>query len=147
MTVHKMRKIGAIFKVDSTFVKKAPTVKTYRVIENSETCIKIHCTNKTTGIPYSESFDVIDILTLSALTPDSKCCILQIGMGFVWHKSTMMKGTITKGAIKAALKMNENYKIILSQFPFEPKTKPDTPEQSSQSEDSSEDQVEGTPKN
>jgi len=71
MTVHKMRNINAIFKVNSTFVKKAPTVKTYRVIENSETCIKIHCTNVARDIPYCETFDAIDILTINAMTPNS----------------------------------------------------------------------------
>lgn len=35
--VHKMRTIEAEFKVDSAFVKAAPTVKTYRILEFSPT--------------------------------------------------------------------------------------------------------------
>ena len=124
MTVSKIRDIAAEFKVDSAFVKSAPTVKTYRVIEDSATCIRIHCTNRTRDIPYCDTFDVIDILTVHMLNPKSKCCIVQIGLTYIWHKSTMMKSMIKKSAITEARSMNVLYKNILSQFPFVEQVKP-----------------------
>ena len=75
-TVHKMRTIEADFKVESTFVKSAPTMKTYRVVENSATYIRIICLNRTRDIPYCDTFDVEDVLTVHSLRPGSKCCIV-----------------------------------------------------------------------
>ena len=60
-SVHKMRTIEAEFKVDSTFVKSAPTIKTYRIIEWSATYIRIVCLNRTRDIPYCDTFDVEEV--------------------------------------------------------------------------------------
>lgn len=43
--VLKMRTLDADFKVDSKFVKQAPTFKTFRVLEHTETTIKVHSLN------------------------------------------------------------------------------------------------------
>ena len=123
-TVHKIRVIDAEFKVDSTFVKSAPTMKTYRIVQNSSTYIRISCINRTRDIPYADTFDVEDIFTIHSLKPESKCCIVQIGIGFNWHKSTMMKSMIKGQAETAAKQMNVNYAAILKQFSFVEQKKP-----------------------
>jgi hypothetical protein len=94
MTVLKLRTIDAVFKVDSTFVKEAPTLKTYRIVENGPSRIKIICTNRTRDIPYCDTFDVEECFTIDSMTPASKCCIVQVGIYLNWHKSTMMKSMI-----------------------------------------------------
>ena len=100
--MHKIRTIDAEFKVDSKFVKSAPTLKTYRVIEWSPTYIRISCINRTRDIPYCDTFDVEDVFTVHSMRPESKCCIVQIGIGFNWHKSTMMKSMIKSNTETAA---------------------------------------------
>ena len=117
-TVIKQRAIDAEFKVDSAFVKAAPTLKTYRVIENSATCIKILCTNRTRDIPYCDTFDVEDFVTVHSMKPTSQVCIVQIGVNFIWHKSTMMKSMIKGNAEKEARAINEDYLKLLKQYPF-----------------------------
>ena len=47
------------------------------------------------------------------MKPESKCCIVQIGIGFNWHKSTMMKSMIKGNAETAAKQMNVNYAKLL----------------------------------
>ena len=116
--VHKIRTIEADFKVDSKFVKSAPTMKTYRIIENSATYIRISCINRTRDIPYCDTFDVEDVFTIHSMKPESKCCIVQIGIYLIWHKSTMMKGMIKGNTETAAKQMNVNYAKLLNQFPF-----------------------------
>ena len=76
MTVHKMRTLDAIFKVDSKFVKEAPTLKTYRMVENTETTIKILSLNQTRDIPYCDTFNVEDLLLIRSIRPNSKNCIV-----------------------------------------------------------------------
>ena len=117
-TVYKIRTIEADFKVDSSFVKSAPTMKTYRIVEQSATHIRITCVNRTRDIPYCDTFDVEEVFTVHSLKPESKCCIVQIGIGFNWHKSTMMKSMIKGNAETAAKQMNVNYATLLKQFPF-----------------------------
>ena len=94
MTVLKYRTIDATFKVDSTFVKEAPTMKTYRVVENGPSHIKIICINRTRDIPYCDTFDVEECITISSITSSSKYCVVQFGVYLQWHKSTMMKSMI-----------------------------------------------------
>ena len=113
MPVSKIRTICAEFKVDSAFVKAAPTTKTYRIVENSATTLKILCVNRTRDIPYCDTFDVEDLLLVRAMKPNSQCCVVQIGINYVWHKSTMMKGMIKSGAEKEARAMNADYIKLL----------------------------------
>ena len=58
-------------------------------------------------------FDVEDVVTVHSMKPESKCCIVQIGIGFNWHKSTMMKSMIKSNTETAARQMNANYTKLL----------------------------------
>lgn len=111
--VHKMRTIEAEFKVDSTFVKAAPTIKTYRILEFSPTQVKILCINRTRDIPYCDTFDVQELLTVNSMKPTSKCCVVQIGIFLNWHKSTMMKSMIKGSTEKESQSMLNDYKGLL----------------------------------
>ena len=124
MTVHKVRTLDADFKVDSTFVKSAPTCKTFRIVEHSPTEIKIHSHNKTRDIPYCDTFDVEDLLLVRGLKPNSKCCVVQIGLNTIWHKSSMMKGTLKSSAEQAAREMNADLAKKFKQYPFVENKKP-----------------------
>jgi len=90
--------IDAEFKVDSAFVKAAPTLKTYYLLENSPCKLKILCLNRTRDIPYCDTFDVEDMVLVQSMRPTSKCCIVQIGINQIWHKSSMMKSVIKGNA-------------------------------------------------
>ena len=119
-----MRSIDAEFKVDSTFVKAAPTVKTYRIIEYGPTCIRVHCVNRTRDIPYCDTFDVEDLLLIHGIKESSKNCVVQIGISFVWHKSSMVKRMIQSNAEKEARAMNADYTKLLQKYPFVEQKKP-----------------------
>lgn len=118
MPVSKVRTIDAEFKVDSKFVNAAPTLKTYRIVENTETTIKIICLNRTRDIPYCDTFDCEDILTVRSMRPNSKCCIVQVGINLIWHKSTMMKSMIKGNTETAAKSINADLATLIKQFPF-----------------------------
>ena len=78
--VIKQRTCEAEFKVDSAFVKAAPTLKTYRLVEYNPNCIKVLCLNRTRDIPYCDTFDVEDLLVIQSISPTSQCCVVQIGL-------------------------------------------------------------------
>ena len=120
----RIRTIEAEFKVDSAFVKAAPTIKTYRVVEYGPSNIKIICINRTRDIPYCDTFDVEERITISSLKPTSRCCIVKVGICLNWHKSTMMKSMIRSATEKESKSMNEDYQALLKQFPFVEQRKP-----------------------
>ena len=121
----KVRTIDADFKVDSTFVKAAPTLKTYRILESSATKLKIVCVNRTRDIPYCDTFDCVDILQVHSMRPDSKCCVALAGFNLVWHKSTMMKSMIKGNAEKEAKSMNADLAALIKKAaPFVEQQKP-----------------------
>ena len=113
-----MRTIEAVFAIDSTFVKQAPTLKTYRVVKNSDTCIEMMCVNRTREVPYCDTFDVVEKWKIDGIKPESKNCIAQIGITQIWHKSTMMKGVIKSQADKEAKALMIDYLALLKQYPF-----------------------------
>lgn len=119
-----MRTLDADFKVDSKFVKQAPTFKTFRVLEHTETTIKVHSLNQTRDIPYCDTFNVEDLLLIRSIRPNSKCCVVQIGLNTIWHKSCMMKGMLKSSAEQAAREMNNDLAQIIKQFPFVEKQRP-----------------------
>mmetsp|Transcript_19911 Transcript_19911/g.26875 ORF Transcript_19911/g.26875 Transcript_19911/m.26875 type:complete len:121 (-) Transcript_19911:1145-1507(-) len=118
MKVSKVRTIDAEFKVDSAFVKAAPTLKTFRIVEHTSTTIKILSLNRTRDIPYCDTFDVEDILLVRSLRPNSKCCVVQIGLTMTWHKTSMMKSMIKSNTEREARAMNNDLAQVIKQFPF-----------------------------
>lgn len=58
-TVQKVKKLSADFVIkNNPFVKKAPTLKTFYLIEKSDTKIVIRGLNKTSDVPYCDVFTV-----------------------------------------------------------------------------------------
>ena len=122
--VVKMRTIEAVFAIDSTFVKQAPTLKTYRIIKNTDNCIEMMCVNRTREVPYCDTFDVVEKWKIDGIRPESKNCIVQIGITQIWHKSTMMKSVIKGQAEKEAKALMIDYLALVKQCPFVEQKRP-----------------------
>ena len=87
-------KMKADFQIkNNPLVSKAPTTKTFNVSERTDTLIKLRVLNKTTDVPYCDSFAVEEEWIIASL-PGTKCCVLRVSMGLIWYKSTMMKSII-----------------------------------------------------
>ena len=91
-TKQKRVKVDVQIK-NNAFVKQAPTTKTFNLIQKTDTLIKMRIVNKTTDVPYCDSFAVEEEWTIGSL-PNAKSCVLRVTMGIVWYKSTMMKSII-----------------------------------------------------
>ena len=76
------------------FVKEAPTTKTLKILENSEDKIVIRNLNRTTDVPYCDSFGVEEEYLITSL-PGTKCCVFRVTFCLRWYKWTMMKAIIT----------------------------------------------------
>ena len=76
------------------FVKEAPTAKAFKLIENSENRVIIKVLNKTTDVPYCDSFGVEEEWLIASL-PNTKCCVLRVSYCLRWYKWTVMKAIIT----------------------------------------------------
>ena len=106
-------------------MKVAPTLKCYKLIEHSPTKIKILCVNRTRDIPYCDTFDVEDLVTVQSMRPSSKCCVVHIGTNLVWHKSSMMQSMIKRNAETQSKAFNAEYCTLLRQYPFIEQRKPE----------------------
>lgn len=94
---------------NNAFVKQAPTVKTFYLTERSERRLLIRVLNKTSEVPYCDSFSVEEEWFVASL-PNTKCCVLRITMGLVWYKSTMMKSIIQSNTVSESAKAWEAFK-------------------------------------
>jgi hypothetical protein len=91
------------------FVKEAPTTKIFKLIENSENKIVLKVLNKTTDVPYCDSFAVEEELLIASL-PATKCCVFRVSYCIRWYKSTMMKGMIKSNTDAESEKSANAYK-------------------------------------
>jgi hypothetical protein len=92
--VSRVKKLKADFQIkNNAFVKQAPTAKTFNLCVNTDTLIKLRVSNKTSDVPYCDSFAVEEEWLIGSL-PNTKCCVVKVSMGIVWYKSTMMKSII-----------------------------------------------------
>jgi len=90
-------------------VKQAPTKKTFNLISQSETLFKLRVTNKTSDVPYCDSFAVEEEWICGSL-PGTKCSVLKITMGIIWYKSTMMKSIIQSSTVSESAKSWADFK-------------------------------------
>lgn len=108
--VTRVKKCKADVQIkNNAFVKQAPTTKTFFLCEQTETNLLLRVTNKTTDVPYCDSFCVEEEWFLASL-PGAKCCVLRITMGLVWYKSTMMKSIIQSNTVSESAKAWEMFK-------------------------------------
>jgi len=79
-------------------VKEAPTTKTSYLLEKSPTKLHLLVKNKTTDVPYCDTFQVLEEWLILSPDPASqpiiKSCVLRLSFHTQWLKSTMMKGII-----------------------------------------------------
>ena len=84
------------------FVKIAPTTKHYFVIEKTEKRLHLVIRNRTTDVPYCDSFSVQEEWLIESPDPSTqpviKSSAFRQSFKINWYKSTMMKSTIAKNA-------------------------------------------------
>jgi len=76
------------------FVKEAPTTKYIKLVESSDLKVVMRVLNKTTDVPYCDSFAVEEEYIIAGI-PNSKSCIFRVTFTLKWLKWTMMKAIIT----------------------------------------------------
>jgi len=107
-----VRTLNVSFQVKGNmFVKEAPTMKHMKIIEHTPTKLLMRICNKTSDVPYCDTFAVEEEWYLaSSPNPNSKSAVLRIAMIPVWYKSTMMKSMILGNIKKEAAAAWEAWK-------------------------------------
>ena len=86
----------------NAFVKEAPTTRKFHLIEKSDTKVHWIVINSTSDIPYCDTFHIEEEWMVVSPDPSSQAkiqsCAVRVSFGMVWHKSTMMKGVITRSS-------------------------------------------------
>jgi hypothetical protein len=102
MSIQKVRTMEVNFQVKGNpFVKEAPTVKNYKIVEYSPTKLHMRVLNRTHEVPYCDSFGVEeDWFVASPAGQNVKSSVIRITTGAVWYKSTMMKSMILSNVKK-----------------------------------------------
>jgi hypothetical protein len=81
--------------VNSTFVKKVPTVITAYLIEKTNSKILIRSISKNSDVPFCDSFMLeFEMLVVGPDKPNAGCCIVRQTMQIIWLKFCMMKSVI-----------------------------------------------------
>lgn len=75
------------------FVKEAPTTKALKLLHKTEDRILLRVLNRTTDVPYCDSFGVEEEYLIVSL-PETKCCVFRVTFCIKWYKWTMMKAII-----------------------------------------------------
>lgn len=75
----------------------------FNLCQSSDTKVVLRSLNKTTDVPYCDSFAVEEEWWLMSL-PGTKCCAFRLTMGIIWYKSTMMKSIITSNTVAESAK-------------------------------------------
>ena len=107
LKVDKVRVMNVSFQVKGNpFVKEAPTIKNFKLIEHTPEKLVMRVLNKSHGVPYCDTFGVEEEwFIVSPPGANVKCSTIRITVGAIWYKSTMMKsminGNITKEAAAA----------------------------------------------
>jgi len=112
--------------VGKPFVSKAPTERSYKLIDYSPTKIVFRIMNKTRDIPYCDTFAVEEEWYIATPTPNAKCCIVRVSYACYFYKFSMMKSIIKSGAESdTTLVLNEFKKHLSSKgLDFVEKKKP-----------------------
>lgn len=64
------------------------------MIEDSNDRVVIRNLNRTTDVPYCDSFGVEEEYLIASI-PGTKCCVFRVTFCLRWYKWTMMKAIIT----------------------------------------------------
>jgi hypothetical protein len=92
------------------FCSAAPTKKHMRMMEQTPTKLLLKVTNKTSDVPYCDTFAVEEEWYVASTSPTSKSAVLRIAMSVVWYKSTMMKSMILSNIKKDSAAVWEQWK-------------------------------------
>jgi hypothetical protein len=125
MPVLSIKKLDVIYTVKSTFVKAAPTLRTFMLLEKSEERIIFRVLNKSRDVPYCDTFGVEEEFYVAS-PPGAKCCVVRCSHTINWYKSTMMKSIVRSSAESEG---KSGVESVFKMFgdtcgPFEEKIKP-----------------------
>ena len=87
---------------NNPFVKKSPTLRTFRMVERSETKIVMRVTSKSRDVPYCDSFYVEEEWFVASMTDCTSSCVLRVSYNIIFVKSTLMKSIISSTAASEA---------------------------------------------
>ena len=87
---------------NNPFVKKSPTLRTFRIVERSETKIVMRVTSKSRDVPYCDSFYVEEEWFVASMTDCTSSCVLRVSYNIIFVKSTLMKSIISSTAASEA---------------------------------------------
>ena len=109
--VKLIKQITAEFNVKntSTMYKMIPTTKYFKLIEQTDTVLRILILNKFSETQYSDTHGVEEEWLLQSL-PNGKCCVFRATSGVIWYKQTMMKNAIKIDCEKRFVELQAAYK-------------------------------------
>jgi len=87
---------------NNPFVKKSPTLRTFRIIERSETKILMRITSKSRDVPYCDSFYIEEEWYVASTSDSTNSCVLRVSYNAVFVKYTIMKSIISSTAASEA---------------------------------------------
>lgn len=100
MAVQKVLDMHVEFQIkNNPFVKKAPTDKSYKLIERSSEKIVIRCMNKSRDVPYCDTFFVEEEWYIAGpANPAARCSFFRCSYRVAFVKYTIMKSVIRSNA-------------------------------------------------
>jgi hypothetical protein len=115
----------------NAFVKVAPTVRSFYLLDKTETRVHMRIVNKTRDVPYCDCFQVEEEWIILSPDPSTQAkiqsCAIRQSYGMTWHKSTMMKSIIkssTETETQANGKAWQDMMVKENNFIFVEKKKP-----------------------
>jgi len=87
---------------NNPFVKKSPTLRTFRIIERTEYKIVMRVTSKSREVPYADSFYVEEEWYVSSMPEGFNSCVLRVSYNIIFVKSTLMRSVISSTAASEA---------------------------------------------
>jgi len=73
-------------------------LRTFRIIERSETKIVMRVTSKSRDVPYCDSFYVEEEWYIASLPEGVSSCVLRVSYNIIFVKSTLMRSVISSTA-------------------------------------------------
>ena len=90
------RQMDVTYLIKSAFVKQAPTLRTFMMLEQTPTKIVFRINNRSREVPYCDSFGVEEEILITG-PRGGKCCAVRHTQMINWYKNTMMKSLVKNG--------------------------------------------------
>lgn len=112
MKVSESRTIDCTFQIkNNPFVKAAPTLRTFKVIERSNEKLLMRVVSKTRSVPYCDCFHVEEEWYVASMPHGNSSCCLRICYSVIWLQSTIMKSVISSNTASEQKKFWEAWVV------------------------------------